>query len=270
MRAPSSLLNKTFLPLMVVLALATGCTDKNAKLDSDPLATGSTGLAQNAAPTPAVSYLKTQELSKLWAAHPGDKHIGIDYANNLEKLGQFDTQIDVLKAVSVSNPADGALQSQIGKQFLGLQRPGEAVTVLSRAVAANGSDWKALSALGSAYDQQGQYDMARQQYSKALALQPGSLSIENNMAMSYSLQGKLPEAEKILRAAMAQPGSAAQPRIRQNLALVVGLAGRFDEARQIASADLPPEQVEANLAYLQQMLAQTNTWAQLSNQNTAN
>jgi Flp pilus assembly protein TadD len=266
----SSIFSRTVLPLMLVGVLASGCTSKDAKLESDPLATGSSGLAQNSTPTAAVSYLKTQELSKLWLAHPGDKQIGLDYANNLEKLGQFDTQIDVLKAVSVSNPADGALQSQIGKQFLGLQRPGEAVTVLSRAVAANGNDWKALSALGSAYDQQGQYDMARQQYSKALAVQPGSLSIENNMAMSFALQGKLPEAEKILREAMTQPGAAAQPRIRQNLALVVGLAGRFDESRQIASADLPPEQVEANLAYLQQMMAQPNTWAQLSSQNAGN
>jgi Flp pilus assembly protein TadD len=52
--------------------------------------------------------------------------------------------------------------------------------------------------------------------------------------------------------------------VRQNLALVVGLQGRFDEARQIASADLPPDQVEANMAYLQKMLAQPNTWQQLA------
>jgi Flp pilus assembly protein TadD len=51
------------------------------------------------------------------------------------------------------------------------------------------------------------------------------------------------------------------------LALVVGLQGRFDEAKQIASEDLPPEQVEANLAYLQQMLSQPNTWKQLQDGN---
>jgi len=51
--------------------------------------------------------------------------------------------------------------------------------------------------------------------------------------------------------------------VRQNLALVVGLQGRFDEARSIASKDLPPDEVDANLAYLQQMLSQPNTWAQL-------
>ena len=41
------------------------------------------------------------------------------------------------------------------------------------------------------------------------------------------------------------------------------LQGRFDEAKKIASEDLPPDQVEANMAYLQQMLASSNTWAKL-------
>ena len=59
------------------------------------------------------------------------------------------------------------------------------------------------------------------------------------------------------------PAGKSEPRIRQNLALVVGLQGRFEEARQIASEDLPPDEVEANMAYLQKMLSQPNTWQQL-------
>jgi len=44
---------------------------------------------------------------------------------------------------------------------------------------------------------------------------------------------------------------------------VVGLQGRFEEASAIASKDLPPQQVEANMAYLKTMLSQPNTWQQL-------
>ena len=76
------------------------------------------------------------------------------------------------------------------------------------------------------------------------------------------MTGHFPGAEKMLRELMHTPGADA-PRVRQNLALVVGLQGRFDEARKIASEDLPPDEVEANLAYLQQMLSQPNTWKQL-------
>ena len=52
----------------------------------------------------------------------------------------------------------------------------------------------------------------------------------------------------MLRELMTATGSAMRTRVRQNLALVVGLQGRFDEARKIASEDLPPDQVDANLS----------------------
>ncbi|MGN6468100.1 MAG: tetratricopeptide repeat protein, partial [Rhizobiaceae bacterium] len=58
-----------------------------------------------------------------------------------------------------------------------------------------------------------------------------------------------------------QPG--ADSRVRQNLALVVGLQGRFEEAEKIASAELPPDEAAANVAYLRQMISQQNAWSQL-------
>jgi Flp pilus assembly protein TadD len=253
--------------LGVVLA---GCSTQNAKLESDAMATGSTSPAAATSAPAAGSYLKTKQLAQAWAQKPGDEEIGLAYAEALNKLGQQNTAMEVLKAVSVAHASNGVVQGKIGKQLLEANRPGEAATVLERATASGQADWKTYSALGAAYDQQGQYEQARSQYNKALALQPGALSVQNNLAMSFAMQGKLPESEKVFRMALAQPGSAAMPRVRQNLALVVGLQGRFDEARKIASADLPPDQVERNLAYLQQMLAKPNTWAELSKDNAAN
>jgi Flp pilus assembly protein TadD len=42
--------------------------------------------------------------------------------------------------------------------------------------------------------------------------------------------------------------------------LVIGLQGRFDEARAILAAELPPDQVEANMAYIRSLLTQQNRW----------
>ena len=258
------------LPILISALLCfavSGCSTNSAKLDADTMATGSTSPAAAGA---AGSYLKTKALAQAWEQKPGDENIGLAYADALTKLGQQNAAMDILKAVSVAHANDGAVQSSIGKQLLAANRPGEAITVLERAVAANKVDWKIYSALGAAYDQQGQYETARTQYNKALALQPGALSVQNNLGMSFALQGKLPEAEKVMRMTIAAPGSAAVPRVRQNLALIVGLQGRFEEARKIAAADLPPDQVEKNLAYLQQMLDKPNTWAELSKENAAN
>jgi hypothetical protein len=41
----------------------------------------------------------------------------------------------------------------------------------------------------------------------------------------------------------------------RDLALVVGLQGRFAEAESIVKADLPADEAEANVAYLRQMLS---------------
>jgi Flp pilus assembly protein TadD len=81
--------------------------------------------------------------------------------------------------------------------------------------------------------------------------------------MSYMLEGNLKAAEATLREASSLPDGDSQPQVRQNLALAVGLQGRFDEARDIASRDLPPDTVEANLTYLRSMLSQPNTWQKL-------
>ena len=46
----------------------------------------------------------------------------------------------------------------------------------------------------------------------------------------------------------------------------MGLQGRFEEAERIASADLPPDQARANIAYLRDMLSQQNAWNLLKEQ----
>jgi Flp pilus assembly protein TadD len=87
---------------------------------------------------------------------------------------------------------------------------------------------------------------------------PDEPSVLSNLGLSYALSKDLVRAEATLRRAAAQPRVDA--RVRQNLALVVGLQGRFSEAEGIAQADLPSDEAAANVAYLRAMLAQQNGW----------
>ena len=52
-------------------------------------------------------------------------------------------------------------------------------------------------------------------------------------------------------------------RVRQNLALVLGVQGKFDEARKIASTDLPEADAKSNMAYLKSMLSAPTSVASL-------
>lgn len=251
-------LRRIALPLLLVVSAfaISACQSKTANLESlDGLTTASTAPA---------SFKKTAELGNRWQGDPKNLELGLAYADGLEKLGQTDQQMQVLATLSTQNPQNTNIQALYGKKLLAAGRSGEAIPVL-KAVADSGTDdWRILSALGSAYDQQAQYGTAREIYQKALALQPNQISVLNNMGMSHALEGNLKEAEETLRSAMALPEGKSLPRLRQNLALVVGLQGRFEESRKIASEDLPPDEVEANMAYLQKMLSQPNTWQQLS------
>jgi Flp pilus assembly protein TadD len=241
--------------------LLAACQSKTAKLDgTDPISTASATKAAVTSP----SFKRTKELSDKWSADQSNYQVGKTYASALASIGQTDQQIEVLSTVAQLNRTKPDIQGEIGKELLKLGRSDRALPMLEIAAADPSASWQTLSAVGSAYDQQGRYQLAREKYQAALKQSPDQPSVLNNYAMSFSLEGNLPKAESTLRNAMNKPGSQSFQRIRQNLALVVGLQGRFDEARKIASEDLPPAQVEANLAYLQDMLAQQNTWAKIA------
>lgn len=243
--------------LLAVSCLALGaCQNKSSSLDgADPMATGSTS---------QPSLKQTAELGNSWQKDPKNLRLGLAYAAQLKGLGQRDQQLQVLATLMQHHPQDQTLLAVYGRELAQAGQPDQAQDVLARAIAAGSTDWKVYSAMGSTLDQQAKYAEARDYYQRALTIAPGTIAVMNNLGMSYALEGNLPQAEKTLREASDLPAGKSEPRVRQNLALVVGLQGRFDEARQIASADLPPDQVEANMAYLQKMLAQPNTWQQLA------
>jgi Flp pilus assembly protein TadD len=134
----------------------------------------------------------------------------------------------------------------------------QALEVLNRAHSQDQPDWRILSVQGAVLDQMGRHADAQRYYASALRLMPDEPSILSNLGLSYALAKNLPQAEATLRRAAEQNG--AEPKVRQNLALVVGLQGRFQDAEQIASKDLSPAEAEANVAYLRQMLAEQQQW----------
>ncbi len=80
----------------------------------------------------------------------------------------------------------------------------------------------------------------------------------SNLGLSYALSRNLPMAETTLRTAVAQPG--ADMRVRQNLALVLALQGKFAEAEGVSRNDLSPSDAAANVGEIRRMISQSNTW----------
>jgi Flp pilus assembly protein TadD len=134
----------------------------------------------------------------------------------------------------------------------------QSIAVLDRIIRPDAPDWNALLVKGASLDQMARHGEARALYSQAATIAPGEASIETNLGLSFAMTNDLPTAEQHLRRAVQMRGASTQT--RQNLALVVGLQGRFDECRALYAAELPPDQVEANMAYVRALLTQQNRW----------
>lgn len=206
----------------------------------------------------------TIALGQSYAKNPNDKRIATNYAAALQMDGDADQSLAVMRKLAIVLPKDRDVLAAYGKALAANGQFEPALDAVRRAQTPEYPDWKLVSAEAAILDQLGQRDGARQNYRKALDLKPNEPSILSNLGMSYVLEGDLRTAETYMRSAAQQPN--ADSRVRQNLALVVGLQGRFDEAETIASQELSPEQAQANVTYLRQMLAQQNAWSQLKDQ----
>lgn len=252
---------KRLVTVAFALALAAGisgcATDKTT-----------TGSVARGGPGKALDTMSSSELDSTarslgsaYASNTNDKGTALQYANVLQMDGRSDQALAVMRKLAISHPKDRDVLAAYGKALAGVGQLEPALDAVRRAQTPEYPDWKLLSAEGAILDQLGQAQEARQLYRKALDQKPNEPSILSNMGMSYLLEGDLKTAETHMRSAAQAPG--ADSRVRQNLALVVGLQGRFQEAEAIASRELSPEQAQANVAYLRSMLSQQNAWNQL-------
>jgi Flp pilus assembly protein TadD len=188
-----------------------------------------------------------------YRANPKRLDIAMRYAQALRATGQRAQAVAVLQRLSLENPNDRTILGEYGRALADAGNYNQALDVLGRSHTPDQPDWHILSAQGAVLDQMGRHADAQRYYLTALKIVPEEPSVLSNLGLSYALSKDLKNAEAVLRrAATRRP---IDPRVRQNLALVVGLQGRFTEAEEIARADLPPEQAAANVAYLRQMLA---------------
>jgi Flp pilus assembly protein TadD len=195
-----------------------------------------------------------------YRANSNDAEAALHYARALRANGLRSQAVAVLERAATQNPRHRGLLAAYGRALADAGHYRQALDVLARAHAQDQPDWRILSAQGAALDQLGRHEEAQRYYGTALTIAPDEPSVLSNLGLSYALSKDLVRAEGALRRAAGQPR--VDGRVRQNLALVVGLQGRFSEAERIARSDLSADARNADVAYLQQMLAQQNGWKQ--------
>ncbi len=153
-------------------------------------------------------------------------------------------------------PADRELAREAGILALELGLIDKAKKSLTLALDPAAPDFHTLAALGTAHASSGNQRDAQTHFSRALVLKPDHQPTLNNLALSYALDGNLAKAEATLKS-MAK-GSQPPHQVKENLALVLALAGKFDDAEKVAAGVMPKAAAAANIAYVRQLTDKEN------------
>jgi Flp pilus assembly protein TadD len=220
---------------------------------------------QMAAAAPSDKALKSaatdgrselQKATEYWglayAKNPSDTQAALNYARNLKALGEKRQALAVLQQASVLAGDNRALNAEYGRLALEFDQISLAERLLQLADDPANPDWKVISARGTALAKQNRFREAIVFYDKALALAPEKASILNNLALAHAMTGDAAKAEELLKRAAA--GGNQDGRITQNLAMVLGLQGKYAEAKLAGARNLPSQSVADNVEYLRQLV----------------
>ena len=238
--------------IVAVLTLAVaGCKTTSGDV------TGSIGASDN--PRSEAEWRRSLDTwGERYRRDPGDAEAAVAYARALRATEQRAQAVAVLEQATMRNPNNMPLLGAYGRALAAAGDYQKALDTLGRSHTPDNPDWRILNAQGAVLDQMGRHAEAQRLYSSALKIVPDEPSVLSNLGLSYALMKDLKRAETALRRAAAHRD--VDPKVRQNLALVVGLQGRFPEAEKIARDGLPESEAAANVDYLRQMLAQQKDW----------
>ncbi len=200
------------------------------------------------AATPQTELEKAVDYwGKAYAKNPRDLSSALAYAQNLKAMGQKGQALSVLQQASMLHANDRRLASEYGRLALELDQIQVAQNLLQVADDPANPDWRVISARGTVLAKQGKYSEAIPFYERAQTLAQNQPSVLNNLALAYTMSGEPQKAEQLLRQAN-QDG--ADPKVRQNLALVLGLQGKHDESKQVGA----PETATANTDFMRRLV----------------
>ena len=177
-----------FAALLLIGVSAAACSSFDSSTSSKPAPSSSS----NAAPAKPGKTLAS------------DIDAQVRNAQALRAQGDYAGATRILAQLTLVAPDNPNVVGEYGKALVQQGRPHDALDFLNRAAQLQPSDWTLYSAMGVAYDQDGDYSKARGAYQQALALRPGTPSVLNNYALSRMQAGDLVTAHQLSDAGLGQ------------------------------------------------------------------
>lgn len=182
----------------------------------------------------------------------------VAFMSALRRIGSHDRVEEIATSALPIHPTEYQIYLELGRSYMAANKPTEAARAFLRSADYSPeTDAAPLAALGVAFDRLESHDQAQDAYQLALEREPTRVSTLSNYGLSLALTGNIARAEEVLRLANEQPG--ADVRVRQNLALVLGLQGKFDEMVSV-DPSAPARSVEENQRALRNMMLPSRSY----------
>ncbi len=194
-------------------------------------------------------------------------------------------------AASAENPKRAASEAAAARKFLAKRQADKAVQHAEAAVAYDPENAEHRALLGQAYLLAGRFASAKQALGDSLSLDPSNGRVALNYALAqiaqgdwqgarttldtnsaiiavsdrglaYALAGDPVKAVDLLGPASREADATAKT--RQNYALSLALAGRWQEAKTVASMDISPDQLDARIMQWASFSRPTNAYDQVA------
>lgn len=176
------------------------------------------------------------------------------YANSARRAGATDAALKAYEEILSKHPKHiEALEGKGIAQFANNDLA-NATTSFSQVMKINSKRWKTLNALGLLFIAEGQHNDAMAYFTEALMQSPNNVSVLNNVGLTLAIQNENIDAIEALETASElvykTGGGAAQIKhIDMNLAMVHGISGNMNAAKQVASRHLKGAELDNNLGY---------------------
>lgn len=183
------------------------------------------------------------------AVPPADPAVMVELGDTLVDADSMDDAIEVYNKVDQKSAAWIDALLGLEQVYLALAEPEKALQYADKANALAPRDHRVAVGRGVALDMLGRHAEAQDSYRGVLKDAPRNVAARNNLALSLAMTQQFDEAIEIM-ASMAR-SSNATPRIRQNLALIYGLAGDAQRAAALSRVDLDATKTDANLRFFE-------------------
>ncbi len=200
-------------------------------------------------------FTQTTFWLKEYEINPADLEASYNLIRSLRRIGNVKKALEITQTSRALYPRNVDLLAEKAACEIILNQPREALRTLDGAIGFDTQESRLWRLRGVVYDQLQEYERARKNYARALDLTPNDPKIMGNIGLSHALAGDPRTGEVWLRRAATHPE--ATKTVRQNLSMVLGLRGKFEESRQWALKDSSDVVAKRSVDYYRSLQSET-------------